>query len=509
MRGVKLGLRARGLMWMLGLSVTLGGIGMALLTWELRAHHDRVEREALAQDVQRVRLLLADAQEGRQRAAREWSQWSDMRDFALGLQPTFAKENLAASSLRASGLSALVVLDLAGRPLWVQAAQEGQALTLPPAETALGAWMREPGNGCGWLRWAALGEDLQLLCRLPVRDSGGQGATAGSVLTFEPLSTAQMQRLSQLGALNFSLQPSGTPVLGKPALLGGQALHWQALAAEHRLQWSLRDVLGTEVAELVLLWPRSQAGQAQHLLQRVQWLWAAITLGLVALLALLIDFFIVGRVLRLQGQMRDVRESARWQDRLRLRGSDEIGALATEGNHLLARIEGLVNDLEARALTDALTGLGNRRAFDQALKQALGRHQRGGGPLVLAIVDADHFKRFNDTHGHAAGDRALQALAQALRSVARRSGDAVFREGGEEFAWLIEGAEEATAQQLLEGLRARVAALPVDDTLAASLSVSIGATLARDGDEAAGLFERADQALYAAKQAGRNRVAWR
>lgn len=505
------GLRARGLLWMLTLSLVLGGIGLALLTLQLREHHEQAERRALGGDVQRVNLLLADLLESRARAAREWSHWSEMRDFALGKSPDFAAENLSAGSIRTSGLSALAVLDLRGTPLWTMVADAQHELRLPPASDALGAWLRMRGDGrCGLVRWPALGSEYQVLCRLPVFNSSGEGEPAGTVLSWEPLTDAHIARLARLGNLPFRIEPLPKGDPGAERLqLDGLVVDWQRGEGSHRLRWELNDVRGQSLAALVLDWPRQQQAEARSLLQRVQLLWLLTTLLLTGALALLIDLRVVRRLMRLQKQMRGVRESARWQDRLRVNGDDEIAHLADEGNHLLTRIEGMVQDLEQRALTDALTGLSNRRAFDQAFAQALARRRGGGGPLVLALIDVDHFKRFNDEHGHAAGDDALRTLAKALRQGARRAGDTLFRFGGEEFAWLIEGAERDAAHRLLEQLRERVAALPVEPPLAAPLRVSIGATLVSTDDGGAALFERADAALYDAKAGGRNRVAWR
>ncbi len=156
------------------------------------------------------------------------------------------------------------------------------------------------------------------------------------------------------------------------------------------------------------------------------------------------------------------------------------------------------------AATDRLTGLANRSVFGDALAREISRAQRYGSSLALLMVDLDNLKLINDRHGHSAGDRALQQVAQALRTSLRDS-DQVFRYAGDEFAVLLIGGEGSAAVEVAERLRTQVAELspepvPVRPTL------SIGVSSLRTDDDTQALFERADTALYAAKRAGRNCV---
>lgn len=164
-----------------------------------------------------------------------------------------------------------------------------------------------------------------------------------------------------------------------------------------------------------------------------------------------------------------------------------------------AELEASNADLTALTRTDPLTGLPNRRAFALALEQAVAR-SRVGAPLQVAVLDIDHFKVINDVHGHAEGDRVLQAVADALRLYSAGPGG-VARYGGEEFLMLFE-APMAQALLQCEYVREAIANLP----LGLPLTVSIGVAGHRPGEESAATFARADQALYAAKRGGRNRV---
>jgi two-component system cell cycle response regulator len=169
--------------------------------------------------------------------------------------------------------------------------------------------------------------------------------------------------------------------------------------------------------------------------------------------------------------------------------------------------------LKLAGLTDGLTGVHNRRYFESRCLEEVQSARRSGLPLVCLLLDVDHFKRINDTHGHPAGDAVLRYVARLIRAQLRGS-DVVARYGGEEFVLLLPGTPLPAALDTAERIRRVIAAqtmpvpVPVPEPL--RITVSIGAAALLPGDDPAGLaadlVQRADQALYAAKQGGRNRV---
>lgn len=171
----------------------------------------------------------------------------------------------------------------------------------------------------------------------------------------------------------------------------------------------------------------------------------------------------------------------------------------------------LEEELRRLASTDPLTGLYNRRRFQEAIERELERARRYGHSLSLLVADLDHFKRINDQNGHATGDRALQIFADVCR-LNLRSLDAVGRMGGEEFAILLPETDADGALLAAERIRAETALFSAEERDVPAFTVSIGvATLTeRPAENEAGvadrLFARADQALYRAKERGRNRV---
>ncbi len=169
-------------------------------------------------------------------------------------------------------------------------------------------------------------------------------------------------------------------------------------------------------------------------------------------------------------------------------------------------------ELAQLSRTDALTGLPNRRAFEDTFERVWAEARRRGSPLPLLVVDADHFKRYNDRHGHAVGDRVLQALAQALSGAARRPGDLVARIGGEEFAILLPDTDAEGAACVAERVHEAVARLVVEAKKGTvgriRVSIGLGFGLPRAGSGPADLYRLADAALYEAKAAGRDRTCY-
>ncbi len=166
----------------------------------------------------------------------------------------------------------------------------------------------------------------------------------------------------------------------------------------------------------------------------------------------------------------------------------------------------LLGDLHRLSLTDGLTGVGNRRAFDEALRQEIARARRLGCGLALALLDIDDFKRINDTMGHQAGDLVLVDFVGRVLSVARGA-DRLFRYGGEEFALLVSDADLSGALAAARRIVEAVAREPLragHDAAAVTCSVGVAELGASDDTLGAELVGRSDAALYAAKRAGRN-----
>ncbi|MDA0700140.1 MAG: GGDEF domain-containing protein [bacterium] len=170
----------------------------------------------------------------------------------------------------------------------------------------------------------------------------------------------------------------------------------------------------------------------------------------------------------------------------------------------LAAWRATAQEMRHLALTDALTGLANRRWAEEQLELEMARADRYGRGFSVVMVDIDWFKALNDAHGHPAGDDVLVDLGRSLRAMVR-STDQVARWGGEEFLILAPETPIPAAVELAEAIRSRVAAEALGSGHA--VTISLGVAGFRNGDSRSMLIDRADVALYRAKRGGRNRVA--
>jgi diguanylate cyclase (GGDEF)-like protein len=186
--------------------------------------------------------------------------------------------------------------------------------------------------------------------------------------------------------------------------------------------------------------------------------------------------------------------------------SIRLGKLRNRLSRQKKELQEAVERIQMLATRDALTGLLNRRAMLESLAHEAQRAQRSGEPMCLALIDLDHFKRINDTHGHSAGDRVLCRFAEIAREELRAT-DVLSRWGGEEFMLLLPATGAPAALVCVERVRTRLAATPFDD-IAPGMTATFSAGFAQclgDADLEQAI-ERADQAMYKAKAEGRNRT---
>jgi len=191
--------------------------------------------------------------------------------------------------------------------------------------------------------------------------------------------------------------------------------------------------------------------------------------------------------------------------------SQELGDLTTSLRDRNRQLRDARRQLTDLANVDELTGLGNRRMVNSALKVEINRARRTGGNLSIILLDVDYFKNYNDAYGHPAGDKVLQRLADVMQRSTSRAGEVVARYGGEEFILVLPGASEKAALRTAGRLQQLVAEADIpheSSEVGQAITVSQGvATVRVTGDVSpADLIQRADKALYEAKEKGRNRI---
>ncbi len=308
--------------------------------------------------------------------------------------------------------------------------------------------------------------------------------------------------------------PGGRQVVGELQLAGDESVLWQ------RLRAALSSIVLVQLLQSVLLaglimgiFNRMVTAHVQHVALHL----ARVRPGnLSELLRLhrvehaqdeLSD--LVEGVNQLQHSLASYLEQQQRYEKELAAHRDHLAMLVQERT---AELETANERLQNLARTDALTGLPNRRHFDEVQGIEMRRTRREKVPLSLLICDVDFFKAYNDHLGHAAGDECLRAVASALHAGLTRAGDTVARIGGEEFAVLLPGAGLDGATKVAERLRAKVEGCAMAHPHSAAapvVTVSIGVACTRPDAllEFDALYRQADEALYRAKEAGRNRVA--
>ncbi len=177
---------------------------------------------------------------------------------------------------------------------------------------------------------------------------------------------------------------------------------------------------------------------------------------------------------------------------------------------LQVELEKKNSELQRLSSLDGLTGIANRRRFDEYLEQEWLRAARDGKRLALILIDIDHFKAYNDNYGHQGGDACLRRVARTLDGELKRAADVAARYGGEEFVIVLPDTDPQGAAMIAEKLRSAVEALQVEHTHSqtadhVTISLGVASTMPREGGIPAALIEMADEALYKAKETGRNR----
>ncbi len=320
--------------------------------------------------------------------------------------------------------------------------------------------------------------------RVAVVLPGGQtiASSGGRLGTIPAAALRQMQR-AESAAVAFRTS-DGLDVVGALATVPGS--EWSAVAAIPASS-AYKDIRRLGVATALLL---------------------VVLLAVVGSLAYTLGLLIVRPLDRLSVAANRVADGDLDVD-VPASGGGELSKLARVFNDMVRRLRESRAELERVSVTDELTGLANRRLLMAELVREVRRSERHETPLAILMLDVDHFKKFNDTFGHRAGDGVLQRLAVTLKKCVRDV-DTVARYGGEEFLVMLPEIPAAEAARVAERIRAAIEAdrfTPEGSDMALSITVSAGsAVFPGDGRTADTLIEAADRALYRSKEAGRNRV---
>lgn len=509
---------------MVTLLLLIGGTSGYWLLWSLNSSYQALENDAIADDLHRAIDGLKQQLTTLDEVTREWAHWTEMAEFIESGDPAFRDENLNPEGLRSSRIDGIAVLSPSGHIKALASATPPDEATkndaLVPDAELLSRLDAIPaladGGKCGLIENSPR---LLLICKRNVLDTKGQGPARGTILVSREFNEESVARLAMTTRLKLSLYPAATTLKGaqelpwvtaEPSALTNPPTLLKLTPEEMTIGIGLKDIIGREIAFLQMDWPRRIALHGERVQQEVaiqRWLGGAV---LALALLILVDRLLVAPLKRLHKDITRVTTDGDWAARVNAPGHDEIADVARSANRMLDVIQTQVGQLQQESMTDAVTGLPNRRAFDQRLQQAMASAQRNGRALSVVMFDLDRFKAYNDHFGHLEGDRVLRTFAQCLREALHRPGDLPARHGGEEFAVLLEDTDldgaMACAQSIIEALAELGLPHPLNlptETVTCSAGV---ATLGKQDTITKDLVLRADKALYDAKHGGRNRV---
>ena len=512
-----MGLRAKLVaLFFIAFAVTCS-LGIALLVHNLGSDFSDMERkQALRADDQLVRNFKAEL-EHLNELDTDWADWAGMYTFAQTLSPEFAESEIGTSALASAKLSFVAIFDNTGRRTFLRAAADmpdhesnkGLVSTLDAMQRLYIA--QGASRTCG-LHGAA--RDIYLLCWQQILRSDGTGEPHGTLLMGRLLDAQILQRIRNQSGLDVEIDKKLADANPGKALLAGSAVSTDGKsmvgADNHMLTGRMLDESGQPVFQYHIRLPMDIERSGREITWRVV---MVVTVGALlsgALLVMGVQFVLVRRLQLMERQLRDVGAAGGWPEQIAAApGTDEIATLGQTINQMLRALREQGQALERLSLTDPLTRLANRRAFDRDLASGMNLSRRGTVALSLLILDVDHFKAYNDLYGHPAGDGVLVAIGRILRDAASRPTDLAARIGGEEFAILLpdttlEGAVRV-AEKIHEALAAQAIA-HAGSPLSERVTVSIGVTQAARDETADEFVARADRATYGAKNAGRNRT---
>ncbi len=499
--------------------LVVGGSALWVLEYQAQRSTEQLEVALSSSGMQRLALLFESQTQVTRGVLRTWAHWTELYAFVQAPGGTFAADELSIEAVEVTGMHWMVLLDTqrrvlvtAERPLGDDATPMTRELTSRPQLLLALARHGVSAEGCGAVR---AGGRIGLTCYAPVLPSSGVGEPAGVLVMGRWLDAEFMQHVSAQLGMPFSvevLRPEDSPPWSR--YVPGSLFSREPFTIEPdgpllRVSQPLYSLYGWQVARLELQWPRHTLQDTTKRLEQRRWLVVLLISFSGLMVWLLVHQWIIAPLAQLRRAMQDTLSQRQWSNTLDTGRTDEIGTLTRTIDDLLGVVRRQVDELQQLSLTDPLTGLPNRRAFNERLRFMLVQHERHGTPSTFMLVDVDHFKAYNDAYGHQAGDQALVRLADKLRSVTRAELDLPARLGGEEFALLVQGMAADLALQLAQRLQAALAADPIvhcGNPPYGQCTISIGLAQLRQGDTPDSVYRRADLALYDAKAQGRNRA---
>lgn len=472
-----------------------------------------------------------------ERLCRDWGTWNDSHDFMATGSEDFIESNLSDDSLDNISLNLLAFCDTKGVIVWSRARdfEDRTSLHLEfmdggaiPLDHTIMKVSPSPEGGRGVRGIFNTEHGPMIFATREVLRSDGSGPSNGFLIMGRFLNETMLATLKEQTRLDFEIVDpfDESKFLCRTsemrAMRTGSLEYYTRSEAGRMITCSgYQDESGATLFGVQYVFPRETTRKGLESIRYAVFLVIGSGVTVLVILNLMMQAVVLKPLQRLTAHATKLQERGDYSLRLNLHREDEIGVLAKSLDALVQTINDRTVELQKAndqltqlSLSDALTGIANRRMFDAYLKQEWRRASREGAPLSVMLADVDHFKNYNDTYGHQQGDMCLIGVSAVMQLHMQRPADLVARYGGEEFAVILPGTDAEGALHMAETLRQAVADLRIEHSSSGvgphvTLSIGLVTTVpsAEEGDGGMDiLLEQADQALYQAKTSGRNRV---
>jgi diguanylate cyclase (GGDEF)-like protein len=489
-----------------------------------------LEEHDARQNLERAVLAIDREVEHLDKTTFDYASWDDSCNFMETADPAFIDANFEPSVFTNMRLALIQFVATDGRVVFQRAVRDGTEDLVPIKGLPTGRYTigdrlithdrsLAPLDKRSVAGIVLLDGQPMLIASRPIISSHYEGPIRGTLVFGRRLNDEFRRSLVEQTRVPFDIEVATSrremPTVARLERegLGPSKIFIEPQSSERLVVRALmHDLDGRPAVVLHTVIPREITAQG---LAAIRWAMGA-TFALSVLICVVALFAVTGLVVRpivrLTKHAAEIERNGDFSVRLAasIKRTDEIGVLSSTFDRMIERIQAQTEELERLSVMDGLTKIANRRSFDRHLETEWRRLTRTQRPLSLVLGDVDFFKRFNDAYGHCAGDDCLRAVARVFGTHARRAGDLAARYGGEEFVLLLPETTAAGALVVAENVRAAIEALGLEHRAAdlGHVTVSLGvASYFPDTDSPpTALVETADQALYAAKSKGRNRV---
>ncbi len=459
----------------------------------------------------------------------DWSAWDDTVTFIETGNKEYVQSNLVGNIVEKLDLHYLQFLTLSGESRWQGSApmisDEDVATISALNKNLLQAQSQEEEVArqvSAHMGVVAVADKLFVLSGRPIVSSTGEGPSHGMLLMGKFIDVDKLQEQTRISftfesLTGKSLDPLTVDILQQ--IHTGTTHPIEKMDKENFIMHSIvKDITGRDAFLLRTNYPREISRQGIQLIKKAMLFSVVGSLVLLTILLFLLNRIILTPIHKLTVHVHSVMKTQDYRRQIGMDRKDDIGILASTFDRLLIQMGAQTTSLfeankllEKSSLTDALTGIANRRKFDLSFEQEWQQHLRRQEPLTMIMCDLDHFKLYNDTYGHDQGDSCLKIVAQVLSDSLHRPADLVSRYGGEEFALLLpntdtEGGALIAANICKALIDKQIEHSSSPTSSVVTMSLGVATMIPEDKQDQDALLKSSDQALYKAKAQGRNQV---